>query len=801
MKKFGFRKEIITCIIIFLMAIIPCWAIGKETSENKKTIYISQKNGFDENNDGSIVSKPIRTISRAYEIAKFTKQDFDEFEILLKGGETFNEHKPVGVDLYGNGKKNTYAFVWNIDKKLTISTYGPSEKAHLYGGKHTHEGGPVQAILIISPSSKEVLIENLYFEMWEVGTIMLFETEDIHIRNIKIDKVGPYFFPEEKIEGVYCAGVVYPKNSTRVLIEDIVMTNCHNNYGELGALHGFYCTRLNHSEIRNCYLKNVSGSPFKFRRSPANNVYVHNNKCYYTGVSAQTPDQVQFGFVRYSGDKKEGCPHSLVFENNIFHYPYCWSELGEDCTNAKAVKYSISNTTVCGKDACEKPENIKWINNDFKYQWEPENISQTQILDCIEVDSVTGDFPVSFAFIEKDQQQFIAYYNKSRHMTVASRKTPDKKWNYKVLPTKVGWDTHNRITMAIDRDNCIHVTGNMHNDSMTYFITERPYDVSSFRKIFPLVAEEDELSSTYPSFIKTPDGKIVFTYRKGGSGNGITITSEYNEQCKSFKRLAEKPMFDGLNEMSAYFRGPTLGPDGKYHLTWLWRNTPHCETNHDLSYAVSEDLVNWKTIVGRQIDLPITPHKIQFTVDPVPPKGGVINGAHTLFFLKDNTPVLAYMKYDKDGNNQYYLAAEENGKWEIKQISNWNYRWEFSGPGSIDFQIKLKNAGLADDNQVKIEYWHVNRGHGELIVDANSFQLIEDRKVEPVAENKYPTELMEVNRKDGKFQVHFLRPKSYDNSVNGDYVLRWETMGKRRYYKAPEIPVKPSVLKLYKLNE
>lgn len=217
----------------------------------------------------------------------------------------------------------------------------------------------MQAILIISPSTQEVLIENLFFEMWEVGTIMLFETEDVTIRNIKIDKIGPYFFPDEQAEGVYAAGVVYPKNSTRVLIENIVMTNCHNNYSSVGALHGFYCTRLNHSEIRNCYLKNVSGSAFKFRRSPANNVYVHDNECYYTGVSTQTPDQVQFGFVRYSGDKGEGCPYALTIENNIFYYPYCWSEYGEDCRTAKAVKYSISNVKVCGEDACEDPANIK----------------------------------------------------------------------------------------------------------------------------------------------------------------------------------------------------------------------------------------------------------------------------------------------------------------------------------------------------------------------------------------------------------------------------------------------------------
>ena len=356
-------------ISLFLFLFVQGCASNTLESSSKKTIYVSQESGRDHANEGEEMDKPVRSLKRAYEIARNSQDTYSEYEILLKGGETFNEFSPVEVSLYSNDT-NTYAFVWDLDRKLTISTYGSEEKAHLYGGKHTHEGGPTQAILVIAPSTQDILIEHLFFEMWEIGTIMLFETEDVVIRDIRIDKVGPYYFPDEQTEGVYCAGVVYPKNSTRVLIEEVVMTNCHNNYAELGALHGFYCTRLNHSEIRNCYLKNVSGSPFKFRRSQANNVYVHDNECYYTGVSTQTPDQVQFGFVRYSGDEKEGCPSALIFENNIFHYPYCWSELGEDCATAKAVKYSISNTTVCGENACELPENIRWINNEFKFEWE-----------------------------------------------------------------------------------------------------------------------------------------------------------------------------------------------------------------------------------------------------------------------------------------------------------------------------------------------------------------------------------------------------------------------------------------------
>ncbi|MBN1339475.1 MAG: T9SS type A sorting domain-containing protein, partial [Bacteroidales bacterium] len=56
-------------------------------------------------------------------------------------------------------------------------------------------------------------------------------------------------------------------------------------------------------------------------------------------------------------------------ENNIFHYPYCW--IGkEDPKTCLAVRCTISNEGSCGSDACDDPEKVKWINNDFKYQWE-----------------------------------------------------------------------------------------------------------------------------------------------------------------------------------------------------------------------------------------------------------------------------------------------------------------------------------------------------------------------------------------------------------------------------------------------
>ena len=278
------------------------------------------------------------------------------------------------------------------------------------------------------------------------------------------------------------------------------------------------------------------------------------------------------------------------------------------------------------------------------------------ILECLEIDSVTSDFPVGFSFIDSPEWQFVAYYNKTRNLTVASREKSGLKWKYKILPTRVGWDSHNRIAMALDRDSCLHITGNMHNDSMTYFISEKPLDVSTLRNVFPLVDVRDECSSTYPSFMKRKNNELVFSFRKGGSGNGININYLYNEKTKSFRRLTNEPLFDGLGEMSAYASGPRKGPDGNFHVIWLWRNTPHCETNHQLSYARSEDLVHWETVAGDTVALPITPYKKEVTIDPTPPGGGMINGAFRLFFDDLNQPLVVYMKYDLNGNNQLDLA-------------------------------------------------------------------------------------------------------------------------------------------------
>ena len=109
---------------------------------------------------------------------------------------------------------------------------------------------------------------------------------------------------------------------------------------------------------------------------------------------------------------------------------------------------------------------------------------------------------------------------------------------------------------------------------------------------------------------------------------------------------------------NAYFVGPTPGPDGRFHLAWVWRDSPDAETNHDLSYARSRDLVLWERSDGTPLKLPITLASAEI-VDGVPVRGGMINNNTVTGFDANGRPVITYHKFDERGDTQVYLARRD----------------------------------------------------------------------------------------------------------------------------------------------
>ena len=101
----------------------------------------------------------------------------------------------------------------------------------------------------------------------------------------------------------------------------------------------------------------------------------------------------------------------------------------------------------------------------------------------------------------------------------------------------------------------------------------------------------NEQSCTYPLFFNDTAGNLVFNYRDGSSGNGNHIFNIYDTGTKRLAPAAERAVDRRRGRAQRLPGRSRAGPDGWWHMVWVWRDTPDAATNHDLSYARSRDLV------------------------------------------------------------------------------------------------------------------------------------------------------------------------------------------------------------------
>jgi hypothetical protein len=348
--------------------------------------------------------------------------------------------------------------------------------------------------------------------------------------------------------------------------------------------------------------------------------------------------------------------------------------------------------------------------------------------------------------------------------------------------------------MAIDAHGQVHLCGNMHVDPLIYFRTTRALDITSLERVDRMVGR-NEARCTYPVFMDGPHGELVFRYRDGSSGNGVDYYNVYDPQARTWRRLLETPLLDGQGRMNAYARAPQLGPDGAYHMVWMWRDTPDCATNHDLSYARSPDLLRWETGDGRPLDLPITVES-GTGVDAVPPGAGLINMVQSLGFDSRQRPVIAYQKYDEDGCSQAYCARLEDGRWRIYQVSDWTYRWEFSGGGSVPAEIRLDGVQVQADGGLGMAYWHSKEGPGHWKLDEGTLRPV---GTYPPPADRLPKELERVRSACPGMRVRSMMGRGRGHDPNLRYVLRWETLGSNRD-RPREMAPPPSELRVYALR-
>ncbi|HEX9621447.1 MAG TPA: BNR repeat-containing protein [Polyangiaceae bacterium] len=417
--------------------------------------------------------------------------------------------------------------------------------------------------------------------------------------------------------------------------------------------------------------------------------------------------------------------------------------------------------------------------------------ASTPIAEVVDVADVWSGHPVEFALLTRGDRQFVAYYDDERRMAVAARSLGETTWTFQVLPTTLGWDSHNYVAMAADELGFLHVSGNMHNVPLIYFKSTVALDAASLQQVSSMVGT-NESSVTYPEFFAGPTGSLIFGYRDGGSGNGNQIFNVYAAGSGTWSRLLDTPFTDGETQRNAYPVGPVQGPDGYWHLVWVWRDTPDASTNNNLSYARSQNLVDWETAAGAPLTLPITLAESD-VVDPVQNDGGMINNNTKFGFDAENRPVIVYHKYDSSGNTQLYNARFESGEWVAHQATNWDYRWDFGGGGTLVFEIEVEGIEVQSDGSVTQRYYHAQYGGwGALRLDPVTLAAIET--IDPPL--PYPAALDMPESTTAGMVTRWQADTGAGPDPSVSYMLRWETLESNRDEPRDTTPP-PTRLRLY----
>lgn len=408
----------------------------------------------------------------------------------------------------------------------------------------------------------------------------------------------------------------------------------------------------------------------------------------------------------------------------------------------------------------------------------------------LDIAAVWAGHPVGFALLTHAPFQFVAYYDEKRQLTIAQRKLDERTWTRTRLPVTTGWDSHNYVTMAVDDDGFLHLCGDMHVVPLKYFRTTKPLNASTFERVGKMTGT-GETRMTYPKFMRGPQNEFIFTYRDGSSGNGNQIFNVYDSKTQSWKRLLDKPLTDGEGLRNAYFDGPHKGPDGWFHLAWVWRESPDAATNHDLSYARSRDLRQWETSAGKPLALPIKLNDGAI-VDPVPVKGGIINGNTKIGFDNQDCVTISYHKHDAAGNTQPWTARLEDGGWRFYQTTDWPWRWDFGGGGSLNFAISLGPVTRESDGSLTQSLRHTQFGSGTWLLDPATLSVVRKVQRQPM-----PPGFAKI---EGKFPG--LKSKTAADSGTSDkpgmrYLLRWETLESNRDQARRGPLPEPSMLRLH----
>ena len=441
-------------------------------------------------------------------------------------------------------------------------------------------------------------------------------------------------------------------------------------------------------------------------------------------------------------------------------------------------------------------------------------LAATEVAEVSEVDTGWSAHMTSPpVLVTAGSRQYLAYYDASRRLTLASRDTDQQRWKLTHFPVVTRWATgaHAMIGFAVDAGGILHLVPYRRDlaeapdepPAVIYFRSARPHDPDSMERTH--LVSPSEPAPHYPSFLKSPGGDLYLECRIGVSGDGDKVIYEYDPGTRSWRRLVK--LLDGEGRMSAY-GSPRLGPDGRWHCHWMWRDTSDAASNHTLCYMVSDDLREWRNAAGESIELPVKPGESRVVVDPAPAGGGLINPSQHLSFDSRNRPVISYHRYNSEGNSAFYNARFENGSWKRVAAWEWDFRWDFGGGGAVDMEVRGGPVERLADGRLMQQLWSQRDGRRNLVLDEAGLAFI--REAQPAKEGgewnadawRRAHSRPEIDFPERPLTVTWLADRGMSPEPGTRYLVRWEhgpvNVGDR---PVPEPWSPPAPLRVFKVRD
>jgi len=316
------------------------------------------------------------------------------------------------------------------------------------------------------------------------------------------------------------------------------------------------------------------------------------------------------------------------------------------------------------------------------------------------------------------ETQFVAFYDADSRVVVAKRRFGSDSWEIRNTGFKGEVkDAHNSISIAVDGRGLVHLTWDHHNSPLKYSRSTKPYGLE-FEKPQPM-AGTLENRVTYPEFHNLPDGRLLFLYRDGESGNGRLVMNSYSTKTGKWTRVQEN-LIDGEGKRSAYTQ-IAVGRNGWIHMSWVWRETPDVASNHDICYARSFDGGRtWTKSTGEPYRLPITSDNAEIAWK-VPQNSELINQTSMAVDNSGRPSVATYWRDADSPVPQYRVVYLRDGRWRMSQVSDRKTPFSLSGGGTKRIPISRPQIAV-DGRRVYVIFRDEERGNRPSVAVAEAIE-------------------------------------------------------------------------------